>query len=82
MRPARWRSGLSFSQRTPDESAMTRSEASHYPASHNTGKALLRQLRHFIESVLMMQTVTSNGTYVVSEWADLGRRYNNLHRRR
>jgi hypothetical protein len=37
-----------------------------YPASHNTGKALLRQLRDFIESLLSMQTVTSNETYVVS----------------
>ncbi len=37
-----------------------------YPATHNTGKALLRQLRDFIESVLKMQTVTSNETFVVS----------------
>jgi len=31
-----------------------------YPASHNTRKALLRQLGDFIESLLSMQTVTSN----------------------
>lgn len=44
-----------------------------YSPSDNTGKALLRQLRNFIENVLVMQTVNSNETYVVSvSWDTFG----------
>jgi len=44
-----------------------------YPPAHNTAKALLRQLREFIEGVLLMQTVNSNRTYVVSvSWESWG----------
>jgi hypothetical protein len=37
-----------------------------YPASDNTAKSLLRQLREFIEGVLILHSVTSNKTFVVS----------------